>query len=241
MPRKDAYIRLWLILFSYRKNTLVGVGYMTLGLLTPFLSLIGGTLGTLIFYKILPKTITAHLSENHQQRNRMLLEEIKSDNQIVLESIKNEYQKELEVYKMSLIALDRYSDYQFRLYNELWTSLYELKCKGEDLWEHASSRNLTNFAKQIKETKNKIEQNILLINDEHYDKLINILKTFGKYKIGKENLINYRKLSRDNEFELNFNENDFKTVNQSIKIEYDCLIDMIASDFKRHLSVPLYK
>lgn len=225
---------------------------MPVEILTPVLSAIGGAIGTLGLYSIIPKTIINRITENHRQDNRILLEDLKTNNQIAIEKIKadntltleklkNNYQKEVEVYKTGLLSVARYSEYQFKLYNELWVGLYELKCKAEDLWEHASSKNLSKFAEQLKLTKRKIEQNILLIKEEHYQDLIRILETFEKYKVGKVNLINLRNSQRrerdiDN---IGVDEINFININEEVKNEYIFLVELIAADLKKHLSEPV--
>lgn len=228
---------------------------MLVEILTPTLAGIGGVIGTLGLFSIFPKIITNSLSEVHQNKNRKLLEDIKKENQILLadiqakhtvklEEMKKGYQKEIEGYKIGLQTVARYSEYQFKLYNELWTSLYELKSKAEELWEHASTRNLTEFASQLRDTKKIIEQNILLINEEHYNALIRIIKTFETYKIGKRNLISirnsYRNRERVNDIDnVGDNELDFIEINRQVKNEYITLVGLLATEFKKHISEPV--
>jgi hypothetical protein len=223
---------------------------MTSELLTLILSVIGGSLGTFGVYSIFPKAITNRISEIHQQKNRVLLEDIKKQNQTLLadlqaenslklEKIKKENQKELEGYKTGLQTVARYSEYQFKLYNELWISLFELKSEAEELWDQASDRNLKKFVKQLIETKKKIEQNILLINEEHYQSLIHIIETFETYKIGKVELMGYRNHHRErNNDYIVHDELEFIYFNEQVKDEYIKLVEIIAKEFKRHLRDP---
>jgi hypothetical protein len=133
-----------------------------------------------------------------------------------------------------------YSEYQFKLYNELWISLYELKSHAEDLWEHASAKNLTKFVKQLKETRKKIEQNFLLINEEHYQPLIQIITTFEKYKLGKVELINYRSRHREGHVDntIRSDELEFINFNEHVKEEYIKLVEVLAREFKKTLREP---
>jgi len=226
---------------------------MSIEVLTPIFSAIGAALGTLGLYSVIPNTIINRLSGIFQHKHNVLLEEIKNNNQISLEDLKadytlrleelkKDYQNEIEVYKTGLQTIARYSEYQFKLYNELWTSLYELKSKAEDLWEHASTRNLTKFAEQLKDTKKKIEQNILLINEEHYQALIHIIETFERYKVGKDTLISYRNRPRRREATIDnigHNELEFIGINEQVKNEYIILVQILANDFKKHLREPI--
>ncbi|MBY0157211.1 hypothetical protein H0178_15570 [Cytobacillus firmus] len=216
----------------------------------PILSAIGGAIGSFALYKIAPRTITNLLTEIHQQKNRVLLEDIKKQNQAILvdiqanhtlklEELKKEYQKELESYKTGLQTVTRYSEYQFKLYNELWVSLFELKNEAQELWERANNRNLTKFVKQLIETKKKIEQNILLINEQHYQTLMDLIATFEKFKIGKVELIRYRNRNRENYIDtIGREELEFIDFNEQVKDEYINLVDTLAKEFKRTLREP---
>lgn len=56
----------------------------------------------------------------------------------VLEKDRLKYHSELEKYKSGLdkakVSFLRFSDYQFKLYNDLWNSLMDLRLAGESLW-----------------------------------------------------------------------------------------------------------
>jgi hypothetical protein len=190
-------------------------------------SVIGGIGVFAIIYQFISNLILRKKIVAQQHNNALILEEIRKSNQ-----------KDLESYKTSLQNVAMYSEYQFKLYNELWTSLYELKSKGEDLWEHASPKNLTNFSKQLGETTKKVGQNRLVINDEHYESLSKILTTFKSYHIGKGSLINYRNLnSRSNT--VGHEEIEFINSNEQMKNEYNDLVEILAFEFKKHLRQPM--
>ncbi|MGM0840272.1 MAG: hypothetical protein ACQEWE_06080 [Bacillota bacterium] len=118
--------------------------------LVTILSSIGGS-GILIY--VLQRLIINSLSENQMQNNRLIIEEIKDQYAKNLEEIKKTHQKEIENYKVNISNYTRYSDEQFKLYNDFWISLCDLKNSAHLLWENANSDNLWSFAKQLKETK----------------------------------------------------------------------------------------
>lgn len=104
----------------------------------------------------------------------------------------NEYQSQLDIIKQITI---RYSDKQFEHYSKLWASLYDLKLLADDLWEQATSVRLERFSRQLKSTKTEIEKASLFIEDSHYKELIETIKYFSEYQIGKSDLISYRQVN----------------------------------------------
>jgi hypothetical protein len=130
-------------------------------------------------------------------------------------SIKHEYDRDLQTHKDSLrkqtetqlmklngeigleiekakLKMSFYSEEQFKLYNELWVSLCQLKNKMEELWASANYENLMEFTQQLIDTSDKLEQKALLVEPAHYEKLRRILGQFGNYKLGKKTLIELR-------------------------------------------------
>ncbi|CEG24551.1 hypothetical protein [Peribacillus simplex] len=204
----------------------------------------GGPLLVIIgLYKLFfQKYIANVLSQMHQHTNNKLLEEIKHNNQKIVEQIKADYNvqieeikkvhsKEIEEHKTTLLNVARYSEYQFKLYNELWASLYDLKSASEDLWEHANNKNLLTFVNHLSECNVKVGRNILLLDDKHYVRLKNIIDTFAKYQVGKTKLINVKNNSLDNyRIQLIINDNEL------IKENFAELLDELAVVFKNHIS-----
>ena len=107
----------------------------------------------------------------------------------ILEADRAKYQAQLEVIK-------RYSESQFHLYNELWSSLCDLKIAGDALWENANFQNLRKFANQLQKTKQQVMRSSLLIEEDHYALLKNLLDEFSEFRLGKTRLIELRQASR---------------------------------------------
>ncbi|WP_298782679.1 hypothetical protein [uncultured Polaribacter sp.] len=141
----------------------------------------------------------------------------------------NDYQTKLDILKITTL---RYSDKQFELYSILWSSLQNLKISADNLWEKASSKNLSDFSKQLRETKIEIEKASLFIEDSHYSELIKIIKHFSEFQIGKKMLINYRKGTNIDDHII---EQQMISGNQRVKERYDELILLIKSDLKKQL------
>ena len=140
----------------------------------------------------------------------------------------DKYQNQLDIIKETTL---RYSSKQFEFYCKLWTSLYDLKLLGDDLWQEANSTRLEKFAKQLKATKTEIEKASLFVEDEHYKELVRIISHFSEYQIGKKRLIDYRKdTAYDNDLVV-----QMINQNHGEKSRYENLIGRIKVDLKRQL------
>ena len=140
----------------------------------------------------------------------------------------NEYQSQLDIIKQTTI---RYSDKQFEHYSKLWASLYDLKMLADDLWQRATSVRLERFSKQLRVTRTEIEKASLFIEEAHYRELIEIIKHFSEYQIGKSNLINYRQTSFYDHYQVDqmIIENGLK------KTKFDDLILVVKADLKKQI------
>ena len=129
--------------------------------------------------------------------------------------------------------LKRYSESQFHLYNELWSSLCDLRITGDNLWERASKTNLRKFADQLKQTKDQVTKSSLLIEDDHYRLLKDLLNKFGEFRFGKIKLIELCGRSR-----LEFADTEIlRTIEQNrrAKERYSELLDQIEHSLRRQL------
>ena len=124
----------------------------------------------------------------------------------------------------------KYYSLQFEKYNELWSELVELQIIANELWEKAQMQKMIKFKRQLDKTKNIIKKNSLIIEESDYKKLFNILNSFESYKVGKENLIQSRKLLQNNDDEIIQN-------NKKLKKEYDKLLEKINKNLRSQLKV----
>lgn len=157
-----------------------------------------------------------------------------------MEKVKSDYQQELESYKDQLDkAKDkylRYSEYQFKLYNDLWGTLCKLKFTADDLWEDANIDNLISFVLHLDKTFKSIEQHRLLIEPNHFEKLQTILKTMVRFRAGKQTLIRFRRLTDDEKRLTNQDIIDsIVTENKETKDQYIKLLTIIAKDFQEQI------
>jgi hypothetical protein len=99
---------------------------------------------------------------------------------------------EVEVKKAEL-KFSLYSQKQFELYNDLWLRLCELRTSMNELWQEASNENLWDFQGKLLKAFDVLEQKAILIEEQHYDELHMILKSFANYHMGKKTLIDARR------------------------------------------------
>lgn len=171
-----------------------------------------------------------------------LLEKDKAKYQHELEGVKNKYQEELEAKKTELekskTLFVRYSEHQFKLYNELWKSLCDLKHVGEELWGHANSSTVKKFSKQLQMTKSIVEKSALLIEDLHYSELIRILDAFGDFEVGKLRLITLRNKNVHELEKDGINEHEVRRViegNRQIKDDFNEMVFGLSTSFKSQI------
>ena len=116
------------------------------------------------------------------------MESYKNKHENELEDLKGKYAKELEQTKTDLAKTKsqflRYTEKQFNLYNDLWRVLRQTKLQADSLWEKPDPQKVNSFAEQIRITRNAIEDELLLIEEEHYSQLMELIKEFENL-IGK--------------------------------------------------------
>ena len=156
-----------------------------------------------------------------------------------LEQLKASYSEALAKTNHELEKAQRrhflYSQSQFELYNSLWKQLVYTKRLADDLWEKADPKNLPSFADQIRQTKFVIEENMLLIEEEHYNRLIDLIGEFENFKVGKQRLVEIRQ-STTEEILANIEDvADMIKKNGDSKEKYDNLVSQIGLSFRKQL------
>ena len=167
---------------------------------------------------------------------RRLLDSYNNKHEKELEGLKSKYATELEQTKMDLDKAKtqylRYSEKQFELYNDLWKVLLYTKRQADSLWDKADPQQIPSFSEQIRLTRNAINDNLLLIEEEHYNKLVQVIDQFEQFKFGKYKLVDI-KSSIDAEQTITTDETQ-KTIkaNKKTKEKYDELIMDLGKSFR---------
>lgn len=159
-----------------------------------------------------------------------------------LEDLKSGYQKELESTKVELDKAKsqflRYTEKQFELYNDLWKVLLYTKNQADSLWEVANPDQIPSFSEQIKLSKDAIDDNMLLIEESHYEKLMALIKQFEQFQFGKIRLVDLRGQTPEEIIELGLTKEQIEQtigLNKSIKDNYDNLIMEIGKTFREQI------
>lgn len=221
--------------------------------ITALVASIGGTAVVILalskwFGDFLAKTLfekykseKTHELEQFKSDKTKELETLKSEKTSELESIKTKYQKELEQTKSDLDKAKaqflRYSEKQFDLYNSLWKVLLYTKNQADSLWEEANPDKIPAFAEQIMMCKNAINDNMILIEEAHYDKLIALIRQFEDFQFGKKKLVEFRhRKPNDDAFNISFAEmKQTIEVNRRIKDNYNDIIMEIGRAFRNQI------
>lgn len=170
-----------------------------------------------------------------------LLDSYNNKHEKELENLKSKYANELEKTKNDLekakLQFVRYSEKQFELYNDLWKVLLYTKQQADMLWEKADPAQIPAFSEQIRLTKNAINNNLLLIEEEHYNKLIELINQFEQFQFGKQRLVEIR-IHYNKEQTPSISKEDTREVivqNQKTKENYDNLIMDIGKSFRNQI------
>ena len=156
-----------------------------------------------------------------------------------LEQLKANYTEALTKTKHELDKAERrhfiYSQSQFELYNSLWKQLIYTKRLADALWKNADPKKLPSFADQIGQTKYVIEENMLLIEEEHYNKLITLMEEFESFKVGKQKLVELKQ-STPEEILANIEDvSEMIRKNGGSKERYDALVSQIGQSFRKQI------
>lgn len=141
-----------------------------------------------------------------------------------------QYKNQLNIFKATLL---RYSGEQFKLYNKLCHSLFDLKKSADALWDMANKQNLQHFSKQLLKTSDEIEKNYLLLEKQHYDQLNEFLTPLKEYEIGKTNLIKLRQQNMNNVY--NEDIDNLIINNENKKRNFERLLNNIRDDFRKQI------
>lgn len=173
------------------------------------------------------KKITSQV-ESVKQNYKIKFDKIQKNNDLIFSEVKD--------------TKNRYNSKQFELYNDLWSSLIDLKISADELWESATSRKLKDFSTKLHNAKISIEKSSLLIENNHYDELMKVIKKFEDFEFGKGKLIYLRTIRTKTIKELdkisneitNFSDTVNNTISSNFKLKknYNNLLDKLKIQFK---------
>jgi hypothetical protein len=171
--------------------------------------------------------------------SQRLLDSYNNKHEQELEELKSKYARELESTKSELektkLQFVRYSEKQFELYNDLWKTLQITKQQADMLWLKADPMQIPSFGEQIRLTRKAIDDNLLLIEEEHYNKLIKLIGQFEQFQFGKLRLVDIRSQLNEETFNPTISKEEAETTinnNKTTKDNYDALIMEIGKSFR---------
>ncbi len=131
-------------------------------------------------------------------------------------------------------SVNTFASAQFESYCDAWKSLQSLRLIGNDLWNKANSENILKFANQLRQTEILVSEGEIFFEDRDRLHLLQVLRAFGEFRIGKERLIDIRSTRRIEYWE---EEATFQIRrNHKIKMEYDQLLEDVRISFNKKLS-----
>ena len=171
-----------------------------------------------------------------------LLDSYNNKHENELEALKSKYANELEETKSELektkLQFVRYSEKQFELYNDLWKVLLYTKQQADMLWQKADPSQIPAFSEQIRQTRRAIDDNLLLIEEEHYNKLIQLIEQFEQFQFGKLRVVEVRSQFDNGEDRIEISKTEIQRTikkNEKTKDKYDTLIMDIGKSFRKQI------
>ena len=175
--------------------------------------------------------LSKRLLDNYNNKHKEDLELLKSKFQTQLETTKSELDRAKSLFL-------RYSEKQFDLYNDLWKVLIQTKLQADMLWDNAVPEKIPSFAEQISLTRKAIDDNLILIEDNHYEKLIELINQFDQFQFGKKTLVELRKKPREEFQNQNISPQMVRETvqkNGELKEKYDEIIMEIGKSFREQI------
>ena len=200
--------------------------YKVIGALLASVLLGGGIVAAIV--RFAANWISKRTLDHYNNKHAKELEQLKADYSEALAKTNHELEKAERRHYL-------YSQSQFELYNSLWKQLVYTKRLADELWKKADPRKLPSFADQIAQTKFVIEENMLLIEEDHYNNLSALMTEFENFGVGKQKLVEIRQSSTD---EILANIHDVSKMikdNGDCKDRYDKLVTQIGDSFRRQL------
>lgn len=158
--------------------------------------------------------------EDVKQSYKIEFDEIQKKNDLIFNELKE--------------SKNRYNSKQFEQYNELWSSLIDLKLSADNLWNSATAKNLKDFSTNLNKANVSIEKSSLLIENEDYKELIEIIKQFEEYEEGKTKLIQIRNKTLDEVKGLAYDSYISMLIQRNgvFKVNYEILLEKLKKQFK---------
>ncbi|MDA2937093.1 hypothetical protein MYX75_02370 [Acidobacteria bacterium AH-259-A15] len=162
----------------------------------------------------------------------------------IVQAEKTAYAKEIEMLKSSLAASrvreQRNSEAQFQLYSQVWSCLQDVKSIGDRLWKRVTRPDLEEFVANLANARMAANRGRLILEEDHYHRLLEIFEAFENYQIGKRRLIDLRSKEEFDEIDEDLTDymiRDQIILNKGDKQRYDGLLDEILTEFRQQLGL----
>lgn len=129
---------------------------------------------------------------------------------------------------------EKYWEKQIDFYIKLWPALQGLKSSADDLWEEATREILEIFVDNLNDAEQLLQDNKLLIDDNHFQELNGLIGEFWKFGSGKARLLDLREEANIIEI-INPKEIVLIKRNGQTKDKYDQIISEIEKQFRDKL------
>jgi hypothetical protein len=132
------------------------------------------------------------------------------------------------------IQVEKYNTSQFEVYLELWRTLINLQKKVDDLWGNVTETNIETLLRQLHTTQQKVNENAILFQEEHFQELQNLFEVINSFHTGKLSLC---EIQTESDLEYIKIDEIGKQVNENInyKNQLKDSLDILRKDFREKL------
>ncbi|SUQ02075.1 Uncharacterised protein [Vibrio owensii] len=163
--------------------------------------------------------LSGWLGKVYLQKEKAKLEQLQSKYNLVLEKER--------------VAHQRYSESQFKTYNEVWSVLCEVERVCENLWVKARPQDVRVLARTIDEARQQLKSGALLFEESDYKLLNDLFDDFGNFQYGKYRLAELKRNQRS------YNEREDVRMlidsNREIRDRYQVVLSRIKNDFRSQI------
>lgn len=92
------------------------------------------------------------------------------------------------LYNIRRVQADKFAGSQYDIYLELWETLQALRLTVDALWEQVTKQNVSNLVRQLRTTKQKVDNWSIFFDEDHLQQLRGIIKAIESFSTGKLSL-----------------------------------------------------
>lgn len=140
-----------------------------------------------------------------------------------------------QLYNTRRVQADKFAGSQYDIYLELWETLQALRLTVDALWEQVTKQNISNLVRQLRTTKQKVNNWSIFFDEDHLQELRNLIKAIESFSTGKLSLEEIRSRNDLNYLRVDEIKNQVER-NRHYKDQLEELLENLRRNFRERLS-----